>query len=117
VAEFYQEVFELFEVKEPPLEDAVCLSDSKIRLLIHPTTDHSYISMRQGLDHIGFKVESIEAAQKDLQAMTTSAPASAPKDIAGGLFGHITKKDMEACRIGAYALSDPDGVLLDLSEN
>jgi hypothetical protein len=44
-------------------------------------------------------------------------PSSAPKDIAGGLFGHITKKDMEACKIGAYALSDPDGVVLDISEN
>jgi hypothetical protein len=73
--------------------------------------------MRQGLDHIGFKVESLEAAQKDLQELTTSAPSSAPRDIAGGLFGHITKKDMEACKIGTYALSDPDGVLVDISEN
>ena len=117
VADFYKEVFGLFEVKEPPLGDAVCLSDNQIRLLIHPTTDHSYVSMRQGLDHIGFKVESLEAAQKDLQELTTSAPSSAPRDIAGGLFGHITKKDMEACKIGTYALSDPDGVLVDISEN
>lgn len=117
VAEFYKEVFGLFEVKEPPLREAVCLSDGQIRLLIHPTTDHSYVSMRQGLDHIGFKVESVEATQKDLQELAMSAPSSAPKDIGGGLFGHITKKDMEACKIGTYALSDPDGVVLDISEN
>jgi hypothetical protein len=24
---------------------------------------------------------------------------------------------MEACKVGAYALSDPDGVVLDISEN
>ena len=117
VAEFYEDVFGLFAVKEPPLGEAVCLSDGKIRLLIHPTTDHSYVSMRQGLDHIGFAVESLEAAQRDLEEIALSAPGSAPKDIGGGLFGHITKKDMEACRIGAYALSDPDGVVLDISES
>jgi catechol 2,3-dioxygenase-like lactoylglutathione lyase family enzyme len=117
VAEFYQSVFGLFEVKEPPLGEAICLSDGTIRLLIHSTTDHSYISMRQGLDHIGFKVESLEAAQRDLQEIATSAPASIPRDIGGGIFGHITVEDMKACKIGTYALSDPDGVLLDLSEN
>jgi catechol 2,3-dioxygenase-like lactoylglutathione lyase family enzyme len=117
VAGFYQDVFELFEIKEPPLGDAVCLSDGKVRLLILPTNNSSYISMRQGLDHIGFKVESIEQAKKDLDALAASTPASAAKDIGAGIFGHFTKKDMEACKIGQYALADPDGVLLDFSEN
>jgi catechol 2,3-dioxygenase-like lactoylglutathione lyase family enzyme len=117
VAGFYQDVFELFEVKEPPLGDAVCLSDGKVRLLILPTNNSSYISMRQGLDHIGFKVESIEQAKKDLDALAVSTPASAPKDIGAGIFGHFTKADMAACKIGQYALADPDGVLLDFSES
>ena len=117
VAGFYRDVFELFEVKEPPLGDTVCLSDGKVRLLILPTNNSSYISMRQGLDHIGFKVESIAQAKQDLDALATSAPASAPKDIGAGIFGHYTKKDMDACKIGQYALADPDGVLLDFSEN
>jgi len=117
VADFYQEVFELFEVKEPPLGDTTCLSDGKVRLLIQPTNDCSYMSMRQGLDHIGFKVESLEQAKRDLGELAATSPASAARDIGAGIFGHITKKDMEACKIGEYALSDPDGVLLDLSEN
>ena len=117
VASFYQEVFELFEVKEPPLGDAVCLSDGKVRLLIQPTNDNSYMSMRQGLDHIGFKVESLEQTKKDLEALAVSAPASAPRDIGGGIFGHFTQNDMEGCKIGQYATSDPDGVVLDFSEN
>ena len=117
MADFYQEVFELFEVNEPPLGDAICLSDGKVRLLIQSTNDCSYMSMRQGLDHIGFKVESLEQAKRDLGEMAATSPASAPRDIGAGIFGHITKKDMEACKIGKYALSDPDGVLLDLSEN
>ena len=117
IADFYADIFELFEIKEPPLGDAICLSDGKVRLLILPTDDSSYISMRQGLDHIGFKVESLDQAKKDLEELATSAPASAAKDVGAGIFGHFTKKDMEACKIGQYALSDPDGVLLDFSEN
>ena len=77
VAEFYREVFELFEVKEPPLGDTVRLSDGKVRLLIQPTNDSSYLSMRQGLDHIGFKVESLEQAKQDLDELAAISPASA----------------------------------------
>jgi catechol 2,3-dioxygenase-like lactoylglutathione lyase family enzyme len=117
VADFYQEVFELFEVKEPPLGDAVCLGDGKVRLLLLPTNDNSYISMRQGLDHIGFKVESLDRTKQDLAELKASAPASAPRDIDAGIFGHYTRRDMDACRIGSYAVADPDGVLLDFSEN
>lgn len=116
VAQFYQEVFELFEVREPPLGDAVCLSDGKVRLVIQRTDDNSYMSMRQGLDHIGFKVESLEQIKNDLAELSQSAPASAPRDLAGGIFGHLTQRDMDSCRIGKYATSDPDGVLLDFSE-
>jgi hypothetical protein len=57
--------------------------------------------------------------RKDFTARRSylSLPASAAKDVGAGIFGHFTKKDMEACKIGQYALSDPDGVLLDFSEN
>ena len=116
VADFYQEVFELFEVKEPPLGDAVCLSDGTVRLLLLPTNNNSYISMRQGLDHIGFKVESLKHTKHDVEALAASAPASAAKDIDSGIFGHYTRREMDACPIGRYAVSDPDGVLLDFSE-
>jgi catechol 2,3-dioxygenase-like lactoylglutathione lyase family enzyme len=116
VADFYQDVFELFAIKEPPLGETICLSDGKVRLLIQPTNDNSYMSMRQGLDHIGYKVESIEQTKKDLEQLAATAPASAPRDIAGGIFGHLTKRDMDGCKIGQYATSDPDGVVLDFSE-
>jgi catechol 2,3-dioxygenase-like lactoylglutathione lyase family enzyme len=116
IADFYQEVFELFAVKEPPLGETICLSDGRVRLLIQPTSDNSYMSMRQGLDHIGYRVESVEQIRKDLEQLAVSVPASAPRDIAGGIFGHLTKRDMDGCKIGQYATSDPDGVLLDFSE-
>ena len=116
VAEFYHEVFGLKEGKNFRDEDTLCVTDGTVDLVIRRTTNHSYTSMRQGLDHFGFAVESLEDAKKDLAELATSFPASVPKDIAGGIFGHITKKDMDGCRIGQYSLSDPDGIVLDLSE-
>ncbi|HSQ13457.1 MAG TPA: hypothetical protein VLM90_10570, partial [Candidatus Deferrimicrobium sp.] len=59
---------------------------------------------------------SIEQTKKDLAALAVSVPASAPRDIAGGIFGHLTQRDMDGCKIGQYATSDPDGVVLDFSE-
>src|SRR5438093_12633090 len=116
IAEFYHEVFELKEGKKFRDEDTLCVTDGTVDLVIRRTSNHSYMSMRQGLDHFGFAVESLENAKKDLAELATSFPAAAPKDIAGGVFGPITQEDMDSCRIGQYSLSDPDGIVLDLSE-
>jgi hypothetical protein len=58
----------------------------------------------------------LEKARQDLDELATSFPQGAAKDIAGGVFGHITKADMDGCRVGQYSMSDPDGIVLDLSE-
>jgi catechol 2,3-dioxygenase-like lactoylglutathione lyase family enzyme len=116
VAEFYHEVFGLKEGKKFRDEDTLCVTDGTVDLLIRRTTNHSYISMRQGLDHFGFAVDNLEEAKKDLAEFAKSFPDAAPKDIAGGIFGHITKADMDGCRVGQYSFSDPDGIVLDLSE-
>jgi catechol 2,3-dioxygenase-like lactoylglutathione lyase family enzyme len=116
VAEFYHEVFGLKEGQNFRDEDTLCVTDGTVDLVIRRTTNHSYMSMRQGLDHFGFAVESLEKTKQDLAELATSFPQAAPKDIAGGVFGHITKADMDGCRVGQYSLSDPDGIVLDLSE-
>jgi catechol 2,3-dioxygenase-like lactoylglutathione lyase family enzyme len=116
VAEFYHEVFGLKEGKNFRDEDTLCVTDGTVDLVIRRTTGHSYMSMRQGLDHFGFAVESIEAVKKDIAEFGISMPRSAPQDIAGGIFGHITKADMDGCRVGRYSFADPDGIVMDLSE-
>jgi len=116
VAEFYHEVFGLKEGKNFRDEDTLCVTDGTVDLLIRRTTNHSYMSMRQGLDHFGFAVESLENTKKDLADIAISFPPAAPKDIGGGIFGHITKEDMDGCQVGRFSLSDPDGIVLDLCE-
>jgi catechol 2,3-dioxygenase-like lactoylglutathione lyase family enzyme len=114
LAEFYKEVFELEEVETA--KNNVCLSDGKNYLVIRPCNTGSYVTMNEGLDHIGFKVESLAKAKSDLAGIGICTPQSAPKKIAGGRFGDVTLENLEACVAGKYGTADPDGVLLHLSE-
>jgi catechol 2,3-dioxygenase-like lactoylglutathione lyase family enzyme len=116
VAEFYTKVLELKGLEEAAEDGSITLTDGKVRLVIRPCHDGFYRSLRQGLDHIGFKVESLEKAKKDLDEIATTFPESAPKKIAVGVQGAAIEKDLQACPIGKHTLSDPDGVLLDITD-
>jgi catechol-2,3-dioxygenase len=116
VARFYQEVLELAPLEGQWGAGNFCLTDGKVRMLVRPTNDHSYTSMKQGLHHVGFKVESLEQAKKDLDELAAAVPASAPRKIDTGLFGHITQREMESCPMGRHCFADPDGDLLDISD-
>ena len=115
VAEFYHEVFELKEGKNFYDEDTLAVTDGTVDLLIRRTTNHSYMSMREGIDHFGYAVESIADVKKDIDEFGRAYPRSAAKELAGGVFGHITQKDIDGCKIGQFAIADPDGLLVDLS--
>lgn len=116
VAEFYRKVFELKEAGAAGEDGAICLTDGKVKLLIRRCDNSLYRGLRQGLDHMGFRVESVEAAKRDLQELARAHPDSAPRKIAVGRHGHMIRKDLERCAIGRFTTADPDGVLLDLSE-
>jgi len=116
VAEFYQKVFELRGVEGFSANGEVCLTDGKVYLLIRPCHNRSYRTMKEGLDHIGFKVESLEQAKRDLDDIARSNPQCAPRKITVGTHGAVTQEDIDACMMGRYGTSDPDGVLFDLSE-
>ena len=94
----------------------ICLGDGRVALLIRPCATTSYRAMTEGLDHIGFKVEDLEKAKRDLAAIVQSHPEAAPKKIDSGRAGVVRKKELEECILGKHAGADPDGVLLDFSE-
>ena len=114
LAEFYQRVFELSEVKNLSGEGRICLTDGKSYLLIRPCHNGYYRSMFQGLDHLGFKVEDLEAVKKDMDDLGQAFPESAPRKLLVGRHGHFVQKDMEDCPLGQFATADPEGVLIDL---
>ena len=116
VAEFYTKVLELKGVEETGEAGSITLTDGKVRLVIRRCHDRFYRGLRQGFDHIGFKVESVEKTKQDLDAIATNFPESAPKKIAAGMQGGELEKDLQACPIGKHAFADPDGVLLDICD-
>jgi len=121
VAQFYQDVFELRDQPKTPGDPNHYLTDGTMTLVVAPwhITDYTGSGIeRPALDHIGFEVESIEAFESDLQRLAASNPALAPLPIKSGGEGDTRMKLLATtCKYGTYHLSDPDGVLLDVSEH
>ncbi|HWP56262.1 MAG TPA: VOC family protein [Candidatus Acidoferrales bacterium] len=115
VAEFYKRVFDLEEIGKITDDGALCLTDGQVKLLLRPCENRLYRGLREGLDHMGFRVENLSQAERDLEALAASAPESAPRKIAVGRHGQMIEDDLKRCPLGARATADPDGTLLHLS--
>ena len=115
VAEFYSKVLELQGVEQAGEAGSVMLTDGKVRLIIRRCHNGFYRTMRQGFDHIGFQVDSVERTTQELEELGHAFPECAAKKIAGGVQGGAIAKDLQACPIGNYAFGDPDGVLVDIA--
>ena len=116
VAEFYNKVLELKVVEPAGEAGSVMLSDGKVRLIVRRCHNGFYRTMRQGFDHIGFQVDSVEQTTKQLADLASAFPECAAKKIAGGVQGGAIANDLQACPIGKHAFADPDGVLVDICD-
>jgi hypothetical protein len=76
----------------------------------------SHRALYAGLEHFGFKVDNLEQTNKDLEALAATHPESAPRKVGVGREGERHKKNLEGCKLCKQGLSDPDGVLLDLTD-
>ncbi|MGH7846527.1 MAG: hypothetical protein ACREQW_15345, partial [Candidatus Binatia bacterium] len=74
----------------------------------------TFRGMREGLDHIGFKVENLDEAKKDIDELARSFPDAAPRKIDLGRDGSRRRENLESCKFGQHATADPDGILIDL---
>jgi len=109
-------VFELDVGEAPGPDGSFRVTDGQVQLLVRPCDNSLYRGMREGLDHFGFRVENLERARRDIEELSEAAPESAPANLDAGRFGAMTRADLEGCVIGQHAMADPDGVLLDLTE-
>ena len=118
IAEFYRTVFELMELEKPAGDPNHYLSDGQVTLAILPwqITDFEGSGIeRPALDHIGFKVESLSAFKADFDKYVAANPPiddrpekNPERDVRRNLFAK--------CCFGQFQMSDPDGVLIDVSE-
>jgi len=119
-AEFYCDVFDLGLGNREEDDDNYYVTDGRMTLVLMPWDIHLYEGggiCRPGPDHFGFKVESVEAVKRDMQAMAERNQLLAPLQIGVGPEGKA-RLDMfdRTCPMGQFQLSDIDNVLIDVAE-
>jgi len=94
------------------LDPSKDISDRPLRKLCASDYEGAGIEPRH-LDHLGFRVEDVEAFKKHLKALVNRNPALSPKP--GGTEGEIRLKLLAKCKHGQFQFADPDGVPIDVS--
>ena len=120
LAQFYMDVYEFTE-EEKALEDPnFYLTDGKVTLVLAPWKIQDYHGTEHrgpGMDHIGFKVENVEAFKNDVETLTRTDPEwLAPKSPNLESEYKVVLGLMQRCRYGRHQLPDPEGNFLDVSE-
>ena len=119
IAAFYRDLFDLKE-EEKALEDPnFYLTDGKMTLIVAPWKMSDFEGAgidRPGLEHIGFKVESVQVVKKELAALRESSPELRERIISEPSEGERRLALISSCRHGQFQCSSPDGVFVDVSE-
>ena len=119
-AEFYSDVFELGLGNREEGDENYYVTDGRMTLVLMPWDINLYEGggiCRPGPDHFGFKVESVEAVKKDMQAMAERNQLLAPLPIGLGPEGKARMEMFDrTCPLGTFQLSDVDNVLIDVAE-
>lgn len=120
MAQFYMDVYE-FKEEEKALEDPnFYLTDGKVTLVLAPWKIQDYYGTEHkgpGLDHVGFRVESVDAFKNDVEVLTKADPEwLAPKSPNLEAEYNVVLGLMQQCRYGRHHLPDPEGNFIDVAE-
>jgi catechol 2,3-dioxygenase-like lactoylglutathione lyase family enzyme len=117
-AEFYRHVFELAPTNKQAGDPNHYLTDGHITLVIMPWQIADYDGtgiVTAGMDHIGFKVENVDAVKAEIDEIAANNPRLAPSPLGTGKEGAALEKLFErSCPLGQHRFADPDGVLIDI---
>ena len=116
-AEFYVEVFGLTPRNRQ--DENFYLSDGRVTLMIMPWRMSDYYGQdpaRPGLEHIGFKVESVEQVKKDMEFLIGENPHMHGRPLGYGSEGESRLKLFQKCPLGCFHLTDIEGALIDVGE-
>ena len=120
VADFYVDVFEL-EARNLPAEDGgYQLTDGRMTMAILPWKISSFNGAgieQPGMDHIGFRVPSLDAFKAHIDKLAKTNICLAPKPIDFDSEGAARLALLKKCPHGSVQLADPDGTLIDVEEN
>jgi catechol 2,3-dioxygenase-like lactoylglutathione lyase family enzyme len=116
-AHFYAEVLGL-PLLNKPADDNYYLSDGRVTLVVMPWKMEDYYGMdpaRPGLDHIGFKVESVDKVKEDLEFLIGENPHMRTRAVGYGPEGEARLNLLKKCPLGCHHFTDIEGVYIDVA--
>ena len=119
ITAFYRDMLDLKEADKALEDPNFYLTDGKMTLIIAPWKMSDFEGAgidRPGLEHIGFKVESVEAVKKDLAALRETDSEMRERIISEPSEGERRLALIASCRHGKYQCSSPDGIFVDVTE-
>ena len=119
IAAFYRDLFDLKEEAKALEDPNFYLTDGKVTLIIAPWKMSDFEGAgidRPGLEHVGFRVDSVEAVKKELAALREANPEMRERVISEPKEGERRLALIASCRHGQHQFSSPDGVFIDISE-
>ena len=119
IAVFYRDMLDLREADKALEDPNFYLTDGKVTLIIAPWKMSDFEGAgidRPGLEHVGFKVESVEAVKKELAALRETNSEMRERIIAEPSEGERRLALIATCRHGQFQCSSPDGVFVDILE-
>ena len=120
IAAFYRDMLALGEADKALEDPNFYLTDGKMTLIIAPWKMSDFEGAgidRPGLEHIGFKVESVQAVKKELAALRETNPEMRERIIAEPSEGERRAALIASCRHCQWSTSSPDGIFVDLCDS
>jgi hypothetical protein len=120
IAAFYRDMLDLREADKALEDPNFYLTDGKMTLIIAPWKMSDFEGAgidRPGLEHIGFKVESVQAVKKELAALRETNPEMRERIIAEPSEGERRAALIASCRHCQWSTSSPDGIFVDLCDS
>ena len=120
IAAFYRDMLDLKEADKALEDPNFYLTDGKMTLIIAPWKMSDFEGAgidRPGLEHVGFKVESVEAVKKELAVLRQADPEMRERVIAEPSEGERRLALIDSCRHANHVTSSPDGVFVDICES
>lgn len=117
--DFYGDVLGLKEGRKNP-DGSPTVTDGTVEIVFAPWDITDFLGSgieRPALDHLGFVADKLDAFQQHVAKVSRRNPVLAPRTLLATEEEEVRKKLFAACRPRGLQLADPDGVLLDVSEN
>jgi predicted enzyme related to lactoylglutathione lyase len=120
VADFYTDVYELERRNIESEEGGYFLTDGRVTMAILPWKISAFNGAgieQPAMDHIGFRVKSLDAFKKNLAEVERQNLQLRGKPIDFDSEGQARLKLLAKCPLGTFQLADPDGTLIDVAED